>query len=35
MTQPLTIGFLLFPRLTQLDFTGPVRGAVAACPAPR
>ncbi|WP_431271353.1 DJ-1/PfpI family protein [Dankookia sp. P2] len=23
MTQPLTIGFLLFPRLTQLDFTGP------------
>lgn len=23
MTQSLTIGFLLFPRLTQLDFTGP------------
>ena len=23
MTKPLTIGFLLFPRLTQLDFTGP------------
>ena len=23
MTEPLTIGFLLFPRLTQLDFTGP------------
>ncbi|SDB72371.1 DJ-1/PfpI family protein [Belnapia rosea] len=23
MTAPLTVGFLLFPRLTQLDFTGP------------
>ena len=23
MTHPLNIGFLLFPRLTQLDFTGP------------
>ncbi|MFC7475736.1 DJ-1/PfpI family protein [Dankookia sp. GCM10030260] len=23
MTKPLSIGFLLFPRLTQLDFTGP------------
>ncbi len=23
MTEPLNIGFLLFPRLTQLDLTGP------------